>query len=83
MSSKIFPLWYFLGMITIEEIHKRLSEAIKTSNMTQKQIAEKVGISQSTVSKYLNANKYPAIDTFANLCEVLDVSADDILGLKK
>lgn len=74
---------YFFAMITIEEIHERLREAIKTSNMTQKEIAAKVGISQSTVSKYLNANKYPAIDTFANLCEVLDVSADDILGLKK
>ncbi len=27
-------------------------------------------------------NKFPSIETFANLCEVLDVSADDILGLK-
>ena len=27
-------------------------------------------------------NKFPSIETFANLCEALDVSADDILGLK-
>ena len=70
-------------MITIEEIQKRLREAIATSNMTQTEIAKQLGITQSTVSKYLRQNKYPAIDTFANLCEILDVSADEILGLKK
>lgn len=70
-------------MITIEEIQKRLREAIKNSGMQQKELAEKVGITQSTISKYLNYNVYPAIDTFANLCKVLDVSADEILGLKK
>ncbi len=48
----------------------------------QKEIAERAGINPSTVSKYLRLNKYPAIDTFANICEILDVSADEILGLK-
>ena len=50
--------------------------------MTQKQIAEKLKINPSTVSKYIRLDKYPSLDTFANLCEILDVSADDILGLK-
>ncbi|MCH5148227.1 MAG: helix-turn-helix transcriptional regulator [Clostridiales bacterium] len=69
-------------MITISEIQKRLREAIKFSAISQKDIAAKLGINQSTVSKYMRLNKYPAIDTFANLCKILDVSADDILGLK-
>ncbi|MCH5142304.1 MAG: helix-turn-helix transcriptional regulator [Clostridiales bacterium] len=69
-------------MITIKDIQSRLREAIETSNMTQTEIAKRLGISQSTVSKYMRLNKYPAIDTFANLCKILDVSADDILGLK-
>lgn len=38
---------------------------------------------KSPVSKYVRLDKFPAIDTFANLCEILDVSSDDILGLKK
>lgn len=50
--------------------------------MSQKQIAERLRINPSTVSKYVRLDKYPAIDTFANLCEILDVSADEILGLK-
>ena len=70
-------------MIDIKDIQKRLRDEIKNSNLTQKELAEKVGINPSTISKYLRLDKFPAIDTFANICEVLDVSADEILGLKK
>ena len=70
-------------MITADKIQKNLCEAIKTSTLSKKEIADKLGVNPSTISRYLHNNKLPAIDTFANLCEILDVSADDILGLKK
>ncbi|MBQ9113956.1 MAG: helix-turn-helix transcriptional regulator [Clostridia bacterium] len=52
------------------------------SPLSQKEIAERLGISPSTVSKYTRLNVFPALETFAALCEILDVSADEILGLK-
>ena len=70
-------------MVKIEDIQRRLREEIRSSGITQKEIAERLGINPSTVSKYLRLDKYPSLDTFANLCEILDVSADEILGLKK
>ena len=69
-------------MIRIDEIQKRLREAIAQSGISQKDLADKLGIIPSTVSKYMRLDKYPSLDTFANICEVLDVSADEILGLK-
>ena len=69
-------------MIIIDDIQNRLREAIKYSNISQKEIAKKLGINPSTVSKYMKQDKYPSLDTFANLCKILDVSADEILGLK-
>ena len=69
-------------MIRIDEIQKRLREAIAQSGISQKDLADKLGINPSTVSKYMRLNNYPSLDTFANICEVLDVSADEILGLK-
>lgn len=69
-------------MIKLEEIQKRLREAIEYSPLSQKEIAEKLGINPSTVSKYMRLDKYPSLDTFANLCEILDISADEILGLQ-
>lgn len=74
---------YYLFMITLAEIQKRLRDEIKNSKLSQRQIAEKLGINPSTVSKYLRQDKFPALDTFANLCQILDVSSDDILGLNK
>ncbi|MBE5743198.1 MAG: helix-turn-helix transcriptional regulator [Clostridiales bacterium] len=74
---------YYFVMIELKDIQKRLREEIRNSNLSQKELAEKVGINPSTISKYLRQDKFPAIDTFANICEVLDVSADEILGLKK
>ena len=74
---------YYFYMITIMEIQKRLREAIQYSNVSQKELAEKLGINPSTVSKYMRLDKFPSLDTFANICEILDVSADEILGLKQ
>ena len=73
---------YYFYMITITEIQKRLREAIQYSSISQKELAEKLGINPSTVSKYMRLDKFPSLDTFANICEILDVSADEILGLK-
>ena len=73
---------YNFFMIRIDEIQKRLREAIMQSGISQKDLADKLGINPSTVSKYMRLDKYPSLDTFANICEVLDVSADEILGLK-
>lgn len=70
-------------MIELKDIQKRLRDEIKNSPLTQKELAERLGINPSTVSKYLRLDKFPSIETFANLCEILDVSSDDILGLKK
>lgn len=66
-------------MITLTQIQERLAEAIQQSGMTQTALAQKLGITQQSVSHYVKGNKMPALDTFANLCAVLDVDANDIL----
>lgn len=69
-------------MITIEQIQEKLREAIRTAPMSKKELAKKLGINQSTVSKYLHLDKFPSLETFANLCKILDVSSDEILCLQ-
>ena len=69
-------------MITIVDIQLRLREAINTSQLSKTEIANKLGVNPSTISRYLHANTFPSLDTFANLCKILDVSSDEILGLK-
>lgn len=64
-----------------EEIRKRLVEAIKLSGLHQREIAKKAKISDATLSDYIHKKKLPSLETFARLCEAMDVSADEILGL--
>ena len=70
-----------MDKMQMSEIQRRLREAIEQSGYTQREIAQKIGVSEQTVSKYMRRNVFPALDTLAKLCAVLDVSADEILGL--
>ena len=68
--------------LNLEKIQIRLRQAIKESGIPQKEIAKEIGVSAQTVSKYMRADVFPALDTLAKLCRLLDVSADYILGIE-
>ena len=68
-------------MITLDKIQARISEEIKNSKLSQTEIAKAIGVNQSQISCYLHGKKMPALDTFANLCQVLDVSPAYLLGI--
>ena len=70
-------------MITLDQIRTRIIEAIKQSGLTQTEIANRLGIGQQTVSEYLRGKSLPALDTFANLCKILDVDSNDILCINE
>ena len=68
-------------MITIEQIRENLQQAIKTSGIKKNELSNKLGIKQPTISQYLSGRALPALDTFANLCVILDLDANEILGI--
>ena len=70
-------------MITLEQIRKNLQKAIKQSGLSQTELAKKLNIYQSAVSQYLSGRAMPALDTFANICEILDLDPNEILCLNK
>ena len=69
-------------MITLQQIQEKLSEAIRQSGMTQTAIAQALGVRQQTVSHYVKGDILPALDTFANLCILLDIDPADILCIQ-
>lgn len=69
-------------MIILETIRNNLIDAIKTSGMTQTEIAKKLKIRQPSVANYLSGKTMPSLDTFANLCVILDLDANEILGIR-
>lgn len=61
--------------------NKRISEAIKTSNLTQKEIAKHLNITESNISNWKKGENLPSLETFYTLCLLLNESADYLLGL--
>lgn len=70
-------------MVTLDKIQQKLVSAIKNSGMTQTAIAKKLGIKQQTIACYIACKAMPALDTLANLCELLDEDANDILCIRE
>lgn len=63
-------------------IKKNLKFEIEHCGKSKTEIARELGISKPTLSQYLSGRILPSLATFAKLCEIIDCSADDILGLK-
>ena len=61
---------------------QRIKVKRKDLRMTQEDLAEKVGISSSFMGHIERGSRVLSVDTLRRLCVVLDVSADDLLGLK-
>ncbi len=67
----------------METIKERLSEEIKNCGLTTIELAKRIGVTPEMITQYKTTKKMPKLDTFAKICKELDVSADEILGLKK
>ena len=69
-------------MITLNKIQEKIIQAIKSSSLMQKVISQKLNIAQPNISHYVKRDKLPALNTFANLCTVLDLDANEILCIR-
>ncbi len=70
-------------MIVLKQIQDKIIQSIKESGLTQTELAKKLGIKQPTVGQYLSGRAMPALDTFANLCAILDLDPAEILCLNE
>ena len=62
---------------------QKLSEAVKDSGMNYAKLAEKLNISKATMSMYDHGKALPSLETFSAMCDVLNESADFLLGKKE
>ena len=70
-------------MIVLKQIQEKIIQSINESGLTQTELAKKLGIKQPTVGQYLSGRAMPALDTFANLCAILDLDPAEILCLSE
>ena len=62
-----------------------IGEKIKTvlfyRNMTQKELAQKIGVTEVTMCRYCKNERDPQTETVVKICHALNISADWLLGL--
>ena len=66
-----------------ENIGAFISEMRKEQGMTQEQLAEKLGVSQKSISRWENGKTMPDLSLYAPLCEALDIQVSELLYAKK
>ena len=50
-------------------------------NLTQKQVADRIGLAISAVSSYESGTRYPSYDVLVKLARIFHVSTDYLLGM--
>ncbi len=55
---------------------ERLATAMRLRNLKQTELANALGITQSTVSKIINGSQYLDFDLAVKACEILDIPLD-------
>ena len=63
-----------------EKIGKFIAECRKNKNMTQQELAEKLGVSDRTVGNWENGRNMPDLSLFKPLCDELDISINDLMS---
>lgn len=64
----------------MENIGVRLAKLLQAKRMTQKELAETVGVTEATISRYMSGDRIPRGSILSNIATVLDTTSDYLLG---
>ena len=66
-----------------EKIGKFILECRKAKKLTQEQLAEKIGVTDKSISNWENGRNMPDLSLFKPLCEILDITINDLISGEK
>ena len=66
-----------------EKIGKFIASCRKAKNITQQELAEKLGVSDRTIGNWENGRNMPDLSLFKPLCDELDITLNDLLSGEK
>lgn len=66
-----------------EKIGKFIQTCRKNKNITQREFAEKLGVTDKTVSRWENGHYLPDVSLFNDICSILDIEVTELLNGEK
>lgn len=67
----------------MEAFRKNLIELRKLNHLTQRQMAERLGIAQPSYIRYENGKAEPTLENLVKIADIFDVSIDSLCGRKE
>lgn len=61
---------------------ENLKLALQNNGLSQAQLAEKLGTTQQTVSRWINGVNEPDLSTLLIICKILNETPNSLLGLE-
>jgi transcriptional regulator with XRE-family HTH domain len=62
------------------ELSKKLQQLRKEKGLTQEQLAEKIFVSRTAISKWESGRGYPSLDYIKSISKLFEISIDDLLS---
>ena len=66
-----------------EKIGKFIAKCRKENNLTQEQLAEKLGVTDKSISRWENGKTMPDLSLFEPICKELKISVNELLNGEK
>ena len=66
--------------MNIKKIAKFLKEERENSNLTQEEVATRIGVSKSLIYKWESGKSYPSLENLSKLSETYGVSINEIIA---
>ena len=70
-------------MLSQEKIGKFIADRRRSQDLTQKQLAEQLNVSDKAVSKWETGRSMPDNSILLELCQVLDINVNELLSGEK
>ncbi len=65
-----------------KEFGLRITETLQKRGMTQRGLAEKIGVTEAVISRYISGEREPKPEVLANIATALCTTSDYLLGIE-
>lgn len=63
-----------------DNVKRNIRIMLEIRNISQKELAEKMNVTQAAVTNWVKGKNLPDIESVAQICDILDVSVSELLG---
>nr|WP_325213768.1 helix-turn-helix transcriptional regulator [uncultured Oscillibacter sp.] len=64
------------------ELGRRIADLLRNKGMQQRELAERIGLTEATMSRYISGERDPKPEVIANIATALHTTSDYLLGIE-